>query len=210
MKRMGVAVLSLCACFVSVAWGQQPAGKCLNNWSEFHRANMQRWNPCEKLLNVKNVGNLSVKWAYAAGNEVDSSPVVANGVVYVGSDLGDNKVYALNATTGVLLWSYTTTNSVASAPAVSKGVVYVNGAEVYALNAKTGTLLWSYATGGGSDSPSPAITEGVVYIGANNTVYALNANTGAKLWSYPTGGSVFSSPAVANAVVYVGSDDGKV
>ena len=36
-------------------------------------------------------------------------------------------------------------------------------------------------------------------------MYALNATTGALLWSYPTRSYVFSSPAVANGVVYVGS-----
>jgi outer membrane protein assembly factor BamB len=32
----------------------------------------------------------------------------------------------------------------------------------------------------------------------------------AKLWSFTTGGFVLSSPAVANGIVYVGSDDGNV
>ena len=41
-------------------------------------------------------------------------------------------------------------------------------------------------------------------------MYALNAATGARLWSYTTGNSVYSSPAVANGVVYVGSYDGNV
>jgi outer membrane protein assembly factor BamB len=41
-------------------------------------------------------------------------------------------------------------------------------------------------------------------------VYALNAKTGAKLWSYTTGGFVHPSTAIANGVVYVGSNDGKV
>jgi len=50
-----------------------------------------------------------------------------------------------------------------------------------------------------------------VYVGSFDTnVYALNAETGTKLWSYTTGSVVFSSPAVANGVVYVGSDDGNV
>ena len=35
---------------------------------------------------------------------VASSPTVAGGVVYVGSD--DNQVYALNASDGGKLWSY--------------------------------------------------------------------------------------------------------
>jgi outer membrane protein assembly factor BamB len=37
--------------------------------------------------------------------------------------------------------------------------------------------------------------------------YALNANTGSKLWSYATRNRVYSAPAVANGVVYVGSND---
>ena len=39
-------------------------------------------------------------------------------------------------------------------------------------------------------------------------VYALDASTGAMLWSYQTGNFwVYSSPAVADDVVYVGSND---
>ena len=45
-------------------------------------------------------------WSYTTGELVDSSPAVANGVVYVGSY--DHNVYALNASTGALLWSYAT------------------------------------------------------------------------------------------------------
>jgi outer membrane protein assembly factor BamB len=53
---------------------------------------MQRWNPCEKVLNVRNVGKLSLKWSYSTNYLVYSSPAVANGVLYVGSR--DNHVYA--------------------------------------------------------------------------------------------------------------------
>jgi len=41
-------------------------------------------------------------------------------------------------------------------------------------------------------------------------VYALNATTGHKLWSYTTGDYVYSSPAVTNDVVYIGSGDSSV
>jgi outer membrane protein assembly factor BamB len=66
---------------------------------------------------------------------------------------------------------------------------------------------------------SPAVVNGVVYIGSDNGVlYALNASTGAKLWSYtiPFGGGnnaqavISSSPAVANGVVYFGALDHNV
>jgi outer membrane protein assembly factor BamB len=38
----------------------------------------------------------------------------------------------------------------------------------------------------------------------------VNRSNGVLLWNYPTRSYVFSSPGVANGMVYVGSDDGKV
>ena len=68
-------------------------------------------------------------------------------------------------------------------------------------------LLWKYTTGSGVIS-SPAVANGVVYVGsADNNVYALNASTGVLMWKYTTGNAVESSPAVANGVLYVGSYD---
>jgi hypothetical protein len=67
MKRISIVVLILCACLVSAAWGQEPAGE---RWGQFHRNNMERWNPYDKVLNVNNVGSLHRKWSYklAAGS----------------------------------------------------------------------------------------------------------------------------------------------
>ncbi len=66
-----------------MAWGQQPLGICSNNWTESSAGpTWNRWNPCEKVLNVDNVRNLVLKWHYATDGEGLSSPAVANGVVY--------------------------------------------------------------------------------------------------------------------------------
>ena len=92
MKQISRLVLILCVCFISAAWGQR------NGWSEFHRHNMQRRNPYEKVLNVNNVGSLHKKWSYKTAGGVYSSPAVANGVVYVGSYNG--YVYAFGLKTG--------------------------------------------------------------------------------------------------------------
>jgi glucose dehydrogenase len=150
MKPVRILVLILCACFVSVAWGEQQACKIHTpvGWAEFHRHNMQRWNPCERVLGVNSVGSLGLKWSYATGNIVGSSPAVASGVVYFGSE--DHNVYALNAKTGAKLWSYTTGSFVYDSPAVSNGVVYVSSYDgnLYALNASTGAKLWSFTVGG--------------------------------------------------------------
>ena len=207
MKNTRVLVLTLSACFVSAVWGQKVTRPPSVNWTEFHTKDMERWNQCEKVLNVHNVGNLSLKWSYITFGSVETSPAVAKGVVYVGSD--GFRVYALNANTGAELWSFTTGNMVDSSPAVANGVVYVGSEDnnVYALNAKTGAKRWSYATGGYVTS-SPAVANGVVYVGSyDNNVYAFDAKTGAKLWSYTTG-SYAADPVVANGVVYVGDTFG--
>jgi ribosomal protein L40E len=149
-------------------------------------------------------------WKYTTGDYVSSSPAVANGVVYVGSD--DCNVYALNAAMGTLVWKYTTGSGASSCPAVANGVVYVGSGDgkVYALNAATGTLVWNYTTGSYVGS-SPTVANGVVYVGSDDcNVYALNAAMGTLVWKHTTGSGVDSSPAVANGVVYVGSNDFKV
>src|SRR5712691_320440 len=69
---------------------------------------------------------------------------------------------------------------------------------------------WTAHTGGFVES-SPAVVDGVVYVGADDgNVYDLKAATGGKLWSFPTGFAIFSSPAVANGVVYVSGDGGSL
>jgi glucose dehydrogenase len=181
MKHIRILVLILCACFVSVAWGEPLACKFPSPWGQFHRLNMQRFNPCEKVLNVKSVKNLSLKWSYATGGEVVSSPIVANGILYAGSE--NRTFYALNVRTGHLLWSFPTGSQVQSTAAVANGVVYFDSFDgnVYALNARTGHKLWSYYEGGTGQGSSPAVLNGVVYVGggwAHNNVHALDATTG--------------------------------
>ncbi|MGW9209411.1 serine/threonine-protein kinase [Embleya sp. NPDC055664] len=152
----------------------------------------------------------TVRWSYSTGAEVDSTPAVVDGVVYIGSH--DKNVYALDAATGTKMWAYTTGHVVASSPAVVKGVVYVGSRDknVYALDAATGTKQWSHATGAEVDS-SPVVVDGVVYIGCRDkNLYALDAATGARKWAYATGAEISSVPAVVDGVVYVGSVDTKV
>jgi len=146
-------------------------------------------------------------WQYRTGDDVFSSPAVAEGVVYVGSY--DDSLYALDAQSGKLLWKYKTGDDVCSSPAVAEGVVYVGSYDdsLYALDAQSGKLLWRYRTGDDVRS-SPAVAEGVVYAGScDNSLYALDARSGKLLWKYKTGDDVCSSAAVAEGVVYVGSYD---
>jgi uncharacterized repeat protein (TIGR01451 family) len=183
------------------------------DWTQFHRDNMQRWNPYETILGVSNVGSLNLKWKNAIGASEFSSTAIVNGVVYFGSR-GDKSLHALNASTGALLWSYTTGDEVISSPAVASGIVYFSsGSVLYALNASTGTKLWRFDPFAplepvGNEFDSPTVANGVVYVGSDK-LYALNAGTGAQLWSYDAGDPV-NSPAVANGTVYFNDDIGNL
>ncbi|MDH7511014.1 MAG: PQQ-binding-like beta-propeller repeat protein [Methanolinea sp.] len=153
-------------------------------------------------------------WSCQTGARVTSSPSVAGGIVYIGSQ--DRNLYALNATTGEILWKYDTmerNDIVSSSPAVANGVVYIGGlkTKVHALDAYSGDLLWKYkvpirTTSRSGISSSPAVAGGTIFIAnMDGVVYAFDEETGALLWNYtPTDKQeIFSSPAVADGAVYV-------
>jgi outer membrane protein assembly factor BamB len=66
---------------------------------------------------------------------------------------------------------------------------------------------WTVRSSAGGDFPdSPAVANGVVYIGSgDHRLYAIDAKTGATIWITPRFASAFNwSPAVANSIVYDG------
>ena len=115
----------------------------------------------ETAINANTVSTLVQAWIGVTGGEITSSPAVANGVVYVGSDVG--KLYAFDAAgvtgwSGVPsscspLWTATTGGAIESSPAVANGVVYVGSDDhtVSAFNAAGQTSC----TGTPTKCPSP-------------------------------------------------------
>jgi outer membrane protein assembly factor BamB len=154
-------------------------------------------------------GPVSLRWSYLTGSYA-SSPAVADGTVYVGSD--DRKLYALNAATGHLRWSYTAGDRIYAGPAVSGGIVYIGSddGKLYALDAATGRLRWSFTSHYAIES-TPVVANGTVYFGGfDHKVYALSAATGRLRWSYSAQDAVTSSPVVAGGTVYFDSFDHRV
>ena len=193
----GLAVIGLVTAIVRLPGKSQPPARTQASGSPHTSAAVK---PATSLL----------RWTYTTKGQVWSSPAVAVGKVYVGSD--DGSVYALNASNGDLVWSFPTGSMVRSSPVVSNGVVYVGSDDgtVYALNASNGNLVWSYNIGGQVWS-SPAVAGGIVYVGSSNgNLYALDAApavTQRVVWSFPTGAAVRSGPVVAGGILYVGSED---
>jgi outer membrane protein assembly factor BamB len=227
MKLETFAFLVLMVLLASFASAQQSSSLpsvvhsgSLVDWAQFHfDAALDGYNSYESILSPANVGNVTLKWSYAPseGWGVTGPPAVANGVMYFGiayTGPSDDSyaVYAIDAGTGAFIWKYVT-GPIFGSPAVANGVVYVSdGGNVYALDASTGVLIWSQVYG---TDASPTVVNEVVYIAStdpnsNQNLYALNAQTGALIWAYKTTGKNFTSPAVANGVLYISSSDESV
>ena len=95
---------------------------------------MFRHNPEHTAYTESPAPKTAVKtWEYETGTFVESSPAVADGMVFAVSK--DGKVYALDQATGAKIWEYETGAMVSSSPAVADGMVFIGSADrnVYAL-----------------------------------------------------------------------------
>ena len=157
----------------------------------------------------------NILWVSSGGYDVNSSPIVANSVVYV---TGNGGVYAFDATSGRLHWHSPSIGNSSSPVAIANRVVYVNASgngpstgRIYALDAASGHTLWtSDLVSGGTDTNSaPTVANGLVYVGAGGGIAAFDATTGHVLWvtSATKGFTTGSSPEVANGVVYITEDN---
>lgn len=153
---------------------------------------------------------LTLKWTKDLGFETDSSPVIVNDVLYIGSTYG---IFALDARTGRELWRYHTNGFVKSVPAVSNGVLYfgADDRKFYAIDAKDGTLKWMNDKSLDGYIASAAVVDNRVYvIPKDGTFYAFDASSGEIIWSTLVGKIVDSSPAIGEGIIAFGTDRGNI
>ena len=154
----------------------------------------------------------AIQWRRTIG-PTESSPLIANGLVYVGDWSG--RVLALDVRTGKTRWAYRTGGAIKSSPALAGGRLFVGSYDghVYAFNARSGRLVWR-ASGqrrlgrAGSFYSTPAAAYDRIYIGSTDgKVYSFGANSGRLRWSQSTDGYVYAAPAVWRGLVLIGSYD---
>jgi outer membrane protein assembly factor BamB len=150
------------------------------DWPQFlHDPAHTGYNAAEALLSSTSVRGLKLAWRTTS--VIDSSPAVADGVVYVtnqGDDAGALSAFAVGCSTGggicTPLWTATIGDVTDSSPAVADGVVYVTsigddggGLSAFKVGCNTGggscTPLWTATTGDIIDF-SPTVADGVVYV----------------------------------------------
>jgi len=128
-------------------------------------------------------------------------------------------------------WTFTTAGDVSTRAAVVNGIAYFPDwtGNLYAVNANTGALVWKHQlsdyglTAGTVSRTSPAVVDGIVYVGTQYVapatatspqpptgwLLAINALNGQLFWKMrPDTSNAFpvitSSPVVALGIVYVG------
>src|SRR5690348_5755484 len=93
---------------------------------------------------------LTLRWTYDAGDAIESSAAIADGVVYGGSQTGE--LHAVNRANGTPKWKYKASPDGIgeSSPAISRGLVYIGdlSGTVHAVDAATGRVAWTFKTDG--------------------------------------------------------------
>jgi len=141
-----------------------------------------------------------------------------------GATIGDEKTFFVNVNLngtstifglndfGMITWERLLDGATEASPAFAYDTVYIPTSNfAYALDTENGTVKWSRPLDGEYSVSSPAVADGKVYFGLDNSyVYALDAFTGDLVWSYKTEGAVQSSPAISDGLLFVGSSDGNL
>jgi len=161
-----------------------------------------------------------LQWKFRTQDVVHASPAVVGNTVYVGS--WDSYLYAIDAETGQQKWAFKTGEDSAihnqvgfqSSPTVVDAVVYVGcrDAHVYAIDAVTGHEKWDYPTSKSWVIGTPAVRNGIVYVGTSDSsrFMALDAKTGRLRFNFDAKSYMFSSPALAGDLAYVGDHNGRL
>lgn len=202
-----------------------PAQAVIPNWPSYGADLTGAKAIADGIITSSTVINLAEAWTFEVGGPISSTPVIADGVAYVGSY--DGNLYALSAATGESIWTYTTGADViepnlqvplgiTGSAHVADGVVYVGDSAglIHAIDAFSGAVIWAVEVetqDAASIWSSPVVWNGMVFIGVasvakeegfRGSVVALDVATGDLIWQSfvvpdtVDGAGVFSVPAI--------------
>lgn len=149
----------------------------------------------------------SIRWRFPTRRGILASPIVHEGLVFVGSL--DGNFYAIDARSGWSAWKYRTNGAIVSTAAVWDNMVYFGSVDgyIYALDSGDGRVVWRYQTEG-QVTGAASLYEGALYVGGvDGGLYCLDAHSGVVRWRYQTDGPITGAPEINDSIIYVGSSD---
>lgn len=159
----------------------------------------------ETAIGAGNVASLEVDWELTGVDGVSGTPIVADGVVYIGDWMGT--VRALDAETGDELWAEQLVSRITGAVAIDDERVFAgtfSGTNMVALNRESGEVEWEVQLdehGMSAIYGSPVSIDGMVIVGVGGfenfvggveeftfrgSLVALDAETGEEVWRHWT------------------------
>jgi outer membrane protein assembly factor BamB/lysophospholipase L1-like esterase len=174
-------------------------------------------NPYGRVFRVE-AATGNQRWSSLVEDFVLSSPAVAADRVFIGTGIlpGTGSIRALDANSGSPVWTKPIPGSVGfSSPNVVSSTIYIGSTidspsgnrtgRLYALDAGSGSEHWVYE--GKPISGSPAVANGLVYVGAGEDIVAVEASSGTERWRVSTPLPINSSPAVVGNTVFVAANN---
>jgi outer membrane protein assembly factor BamB len=172
------------------------------------------------------------RWRYEAGAPVGGAPLVtetlvvfvdrANRIHGLRRESGDRRWLVEGGPDLPLAWGWEGWDYLLASPTLAGGVVLAGTGDGFlnAIELERGEVRWRFRTGGRIRS-APAVHDGVVYVAAGDgVVYGLTLAAGVEVWRFETRGAglravdfgydrtqIYSSPAVVDGVLYIGSRD---
>ena len=151
-----------------------------------------------------------------------SSPVIYQGVAYIGSDMG--WIYGIRLRDGKQVFIKQTDSGelIRTTPVISDGLILVGdwAGIFHAFDLKTGGLGWKYDTRKDGTfawpnaiQSTPVVANGrIIFGGRCCRLYALDLQSGNRIWMYssPTDQWLIGGPSLADGTLYLGSSDQKI
>jgi outer membrane protein assembly factor BamB len=146
-------------------------------------------------------------WSVDGFSQLENSGAIAGDTLVLGGY--DGRLRALDRHTGEVLWSFDTAYPVQASPLIVDDHVYVaTDHALYALELSTGNLQWQAPTGNeGAYMGAPAYQDRIIYTTGGKSLLAVDTTSGKELWRTERS-DMFTAPAVANGLIYIGNFDG--
>jgi polyvinyl alcohol dehydrogenase (cytochrome) len=181
-----IAALAFCAAPAAATAACSSTSTPGGEWRSYgHDAANTRTQHAETVLSATAASRLTAAWVFSTASQgdvsgaINSTPIVANGCVFVGS--GGGVVYALDQVTGAVQWKRSLDapqpglgGAIVGAPAVANREVFVlvnqtGGPYAVALDEGTGSILWRTAPvtteAGSYTNAASALFKGLLFMG---------------------------------------------
>lgn len=148
------------------------------------------------------------RWRLATETQVWTTPILSDGVVYIGS--GKGMVYALDAESGSVRWRFQTDGVIPSALVLADDVLYFgNAGYAFSFDARSGDERWRFNSDN-NYSPAPVAANGAIFWMCGDGVIVMLDDNGDERWRFATEMALEAAPLVVDGMLYAGSGDGSL